>query len=1414
MSERSIRINKVLRELNISLDRAVDFLKDKGILIENSPNAKISKAEFNILQNQFAIDRRKMEISKEVGEQKRNEKKLLQIKREKEIDYKIKLNEEWRKPKEIVKPKTILSEHVNSTRKDGKFLTIGENVNVQITKIVAPSQILTDLIDGYIGRLSLINIDWSFPQSEQIFKKYKVGDFINCEILYVNEESKQVVLSQKNLVTPLTRTVKWERLERGEEFDVEIIQDLNNICVVQTKNKLFGIIRKSLLSDQKQELRLKINGKFEGSSLLDFIPPYQEQFDDVEIEEPFEDHLNFIEEELQSFSKFKKTLLGQNATDKQIQIIKNGFDLDTKIFSKEIDTGLTLYIQFLISDGSYENTLKNQAIPYFLNGEFYSEQNEKKILEKLSNEKYWFRINKKDKNSGSNKETSEVVEFSLYNDETNFFGEVVVSKDKKDVRFLIKNFSFGQSFSSATNAKKNNAKNGSFLFSNKLKILAPLGALPFDNSQKEFLNYSLTKLECFEIIEKLKIETGEILRQEGRTLTIIDKFLEYQISLLANDKENNAFVERFDKINSSNGGIAIKLPREVGDKLDLEEGTFVNVKLYQKEKLAKLSEGFISIQEDNYILNFNRDINVETLQNGFYLDKKVSTKQFDIQREIIKDFLEKKIKIDHIESLLVNPSKIKTPILKSLRFKNSDLARTETEQPDNIQVRAVKKAIGNKNIFLVQGPPGTGKTTVIAEIIEQLTANNEKILVSGQNHVAVDNVLEKIAKNPNLNLLRVGNPERIDQSLLKYCYDNLVEEYKIDYKAFIKNQKLLTEVFLEFIKMNFEKISIVEAFNVKVNEVIKDYIYLEETFKQKHFALRDSLMGLSVKELIETIEALSHWENSFNNEYEILLQPIIYNSVDVVFATCIGIKGDKIFKESNFKFDTVIIDEAGKANIAETLVAIELGKKVILVGDQMQLPPYMDSSLIDREDLNSFPNSIYGMGYAQEEIIHALKTSFFEFLINRIEGEQFPSENKEMLNYQHRMHPNIGNFVSESFYGAKVFMGSRTHLNRIDIPAPFDKEIVFFDTSNSKNPFEQKDANAVKNDTEAEIITEFILPKLLENNIKAENIAIIAPYKFQVANIKGHLAKSTACQNTNIDVATLDSFQGKEYDIIIFSFTRSSDHSKVKPIDGKKKYIKVGFLDDARRLNVAFSRAKKKLILVGNEATLTDKRSHYDGLFNYTNLFTKLVQLSKNSEMGNFINIADYHSGSSPFENFIKKHTEKEVVNAKFKFLGKKNGKPYGVHFEVDNFLCLLPISYISNHSLIEFQSFKIDQEIELMIDVFNREKEGVILKFPKPELKNNVIKIAKNFSRNESIIDKKKRIWSEKKDDLVIGKRMKGKVVHKAEYGFIIEMENGISGLLNYTNTPKHIELKTYETIEVIIIRINYEKQQISLKI
>jgi len=107
--ERIIRINKVLRELNISLERAVDYLKDKGIAIEANPNAKISDDVYNVLCGQFAGDKGNKEASKEVGEEKRKEKEALRLEREKEIEDKRKLEEERLKQQEVIKARAVIA---------------------------------------------------------------------------------------------------------------------------------------------------------------------------------------------------------------------------------------------------------------------------------------------------------------------------------------------------------------------------------------------------------------------------------------------------------------------------------------------------------------------------------------------------------------------------------------------------------------------------------------------------------------------------------------------------------------------------------------------------------------------------------------------------------------------------------------------------------------------------------------------------------------------------------------------------------------------------------------------------------------------------------------------------------------------------------------------------------------------------------------------------------------------------------------------------------------------------------------------------------------------------------------------------------------------------------------------------------
>lgn len=1252
----------------------------------------------------------------------------------------------------------------------------GTVVQTTIIDIIEPSQVVTQFNEDFIGRLSLLDISWCFPDAEERFKQYSVGDSIKCVVLDIDFDTKQVKLGQKHLSEPLSETTKWERIEQGDEFHGTILEELNDSYLVSTRRNVYGFLHKSFIDKKTKKIKVKVSSKLNYSELLSFVPATLEMENDTVTKSEIKGEYTFIESDLISYPAFKKSLVGLNASDEDHDLIKEGFKLDGNIFSKEISTEYTLYLQFQMNSPAYETNLKQNAIPYFLENETHSLENEKKTLEILSDQVYWFKLNRKRN------------EFSVYNEDVNFFGDVRVSKDQKETRFVIKAFSVGRQFYRTAEVKKKNAKYGSFLLSNAVKVISPFGAVPIGDSQRKFADLAEIKTDCFHTINRLKKDASEILRQEGRTLAIIDRFLDYQISLLDDQKEENVFVERYTQIPSPSGGISIQLPNNIGDSLEVDEETVVNIRLKENEKLLKLADGIISYDQGKYKLIIYKPIRLDLLSQGFYLDKRVDKRQFKVQKEIIKDFLDKKIQIDHIESLLVEPDRIKSPVLSRIDLFNDDLKKTEIESPDNNQIAAVRKAVGNKNIFLIQGPPGTGKTTVIAEIIQQLVLKGEKVLVSGQNHVAVDNVLGKISKYHYMNLLRVGNPDRIDESLVRFNIDYLVEDYKKDYNTFTDNQLRLTEKYLELIDYNHDQL--LEMFNEEVNRLIESYGKLKEIFKARHFILRDGLSELSKNEVNNVIESLRRWKEGNNNEYEVLLRPLIYNSVDVVFATCIGIKTDKVFRELDLKFDTVIIDEAGKANIAETLVAIELGKKVILVGDQKQLPPYMDSSLIDEKDPASFPRSEFGANYIMDEILHALSTSFFEFIVNRIESNQFPQVNKEMLNYQHRMHPNIGEFVSNSFYSGQVNNGSKTHLNRLNLPMPFNKEIVFFDTSNSEAPYEQTDGYSARNNTEAEAISEYILPKLFNHNISADDIAIIAPYKSQVANIKKFISSSSLSSNRKIDVSTLDSFQGKEYDIIVFSFTRSTNHWQAPIVNGRKKFTKVGFLDDARRLNVAFSRAKKKLILVGNAVTLTDRRSHFDGFFPYTDLFKRLVALGKNEAIGNFVNIADYFGAKKPFEKFIEKYDNGQIVFGTCQEIGvsKVSSKPYGRFILIDGYRTLAPYAHEQKIINPTFRNHKEGEKVAIKIIQINHKTKWTTVQI----LNENWYKKLVKAYDQESLDVLVEEVWNQ---------------------GYLASTSFGLKGLINRKQI-KGRKLTPGTPLTVIISSVNLNNKKVSFKI
>ena len=225
--ERVIRINKVLREFNISLERAVDYLKDKGIAIDANPNAKISDAEFNILQNQFAGDKGKKEASLEVSEEKRKEKEALRLEREKEIEDKRKLDEERQKQQEVIKAKA----NVVGLKKVGSI-----DLNPKKSVVIAPPAVkpIEKLPEAIVAETLAEEPKAStVVEKPEVIKQDKKVDVIKPEAVKSNEVKE----TSPKEVSLKVDAVKGIATASTEEKVIEGVKSPDPVVVVKPEDE-------------------------------------------------------------------------------------------------------------------------------------------------------------------------------------------------------------------------------------------------------------------------------------------------------------------------------------------------------------------------------------------------------------------------------------------------------------------------------------------------------------------------------------------------------------------------------------------------------------------------------------------------------------------------------------------------------------------------------------------------------------------------------------------------------------------------------------------------------------------------------------------------------------------------------------------------------------------------------------------------------------------------------------------------------------------------------------------------------------------------------------------------------------------------------------------------------------------------
>ncbi len=321
--------------------------------------------------------------------------------------------------------------------------------------------------------------------------------------------------------------------------------------------------------------------------------------------------------------------------------------------------------------------------------------------------------------------------------------------------------------------------------------------------------------------------------------------------------------------------------------------------------------------------------------------------------------------------------------------------------------------------------------------------------------------------------------------------------------------------------------------------------------------------------------------------------------VDVVGATCIGIQSNKAFKQ--LEFDVVIVDEAGQILPYDILVPLSMAKEnYIMVGDYQQIPP-VESSYLDiirEKDV-----------VVDDSEKKYLDTSYFEMLYKYFDKKSLSEKKLHVVNLdtQYRMPSSISDLLSEAFYNGEyhAFEDKKKEEPLFGFPSNF----VLYDVKK----YEEKSDTGYINQEEVNVIKEIINHiKSKDDDYRAthdgksffddqDNLGIIAPYKSQVNYLTKELNKILDGKASRF-VNTLDSFQGQERDMIIFSFVRSNDSSLNENINNK-----IGFLKETRRINVALSRCKKQLICVGNFEFLSKVKENKDKEIEKFNKFLNMA---------------------------------------------------------------------------------------------------------------------------------------------------------------------------------------------------------------
>lgn len=326
----------------------------------------------------------------------------------------------------------------------------------------------------------------------------------------------------------------------------------------------------------------------------------------------------------------------------------------------------------------------------------------------------------------------------------------------------------------------------------------------------------------------------------------------------------------------------------------------------------------------------------------------------------------------------------------------------------------------------------------------------------------------------------------------------------------------------------------------------------------------------------EILEIQALWQNQISHCDDMELYLI--KSTTIIAGTCTGFISNRVIRD--VFYDYLIIDEAAKATFPELAVSFNKAGKIILVGDHKQLPPVLDTEIIKKNKDRLNTNNLY--------------EGLFEKLY-----DAFPQESRQRLSVQYRMHPTIGSLISKVFYDDEIQNGIPAEDRNIGIPKYDDIAIEWISTSSrpDKERSEMREGNApnytYKNTLEINLIKDKLI-ELDESVPEKTQVAVITAYRAQKYALN-NMVKQHKYNNLTVEVDTVDAFQGSQKEIVIYSTVRSNKNKRI------------GFLSLEARLNVAFSRAKSLLIIVGDHRFLNDGRIR-------NNKFPEIIEYISNTD--------------------------------------------------------------------------------------------------------------------------------------------------------------------------------------------------------